>query len=138
MNFFDDCNPVDCALEAVESIGLNITPIGLLTRSWDGEKLGLGDPTDTLVLFSPTPRLKSVRNRHMNDEGGSKKKGDLVITLLSKSKYTEADINCISDVDTKEIYFHLKDDLYEVVSIDEKLTHFNVTIKKAKKRKLFL
>jgi len=139
LNFFDDCNPIDCALEITQDLGLNISKIGILTRIWDGAKLGTGTPTDSLVLFSPMPRIKQVRLTHSNKEGGLEKRGDLLIKMISLTAYPlESSVNCISDLPTKELYYYVDGEIYEVVEITKKISWWNVLIKKAKKRILFL
>lgn len=139
MNFFDGCNPIDCALETIEDLGLNIAKIGIFTREWSEEKLGMGKPSDSVEYFSPTPRLRTIKQSHSSKEGGLEKRGDLSIRLLSKDLYpTKEKLEVISQEKNKEIYYFINDELYELVEVTEHLTHWNVLVKKAKKRKLYL
>ena len=139
MSFFDDCNPIDCALAAVDDLGLNIAKVGLFKRVWSGDKLGQGKPTDSAEYFSPTPRIRQIRQAHSNKEGGLEKRGDIIIKMLSKSQYPEKDIlEAISEKQNEEIYYIINDELYELVEVTEMVTHWNVIVKKTKKKKLFL
>lgn len=132
-----DCDPIQCALEAVQDSGLNISKVGILTRVW-AEKLGKDTPADSVVFFEPTPRIRSISLRQTNEFGGTIQKGDIQVRMLAKGSYSRDQIDCVSDNPLIELYYYIDNLLYEVVDIEEKLTHYNVTVRKSKKRKLYL
>ena len=139
MSFFNDCNPVDCALEALDSMGLNIAEVGLIKRVWPEDKIGRGTPVDTLELFTPTPRIEQIRQSHNNKQAGQERRGDVFVKFLSKNKYPEvSSIDATSTVKNEEIYYYVDGELFEVVEVTENLTHWNVLISRAKKRRLYL
>lgn len=133
-----DCDPILCALNSIEESGLNIHQIGILTRQWD-EELGKGEPVDTVAYFSPTPRLKEVRQSHSVNEGGTQRKGDLVIRMIPKSQYATRNlIDCSEGNSSKELYYFIDGDLYEVVEVTEKIWQWDIVVKKARKRTLYI
>lgn len=139
MSALDGCDVIDCALQIVDDLGLNISKIGIFSRSWSEGKLGCGDPSDKVVYFSPTPRLRNISLNHSNKESGLEKRGDTLVRLLSKNQYpTEDLINAVSNDKEIEMYYFINNDLYEVVKVIENVTHWDVLVKRAKKRKLYL
>jgi len=89
MSFFDDeCNPIDCALLALEEIGLNIATVQILKREWP-VKLGRDEPIDSVEDVSPTPRIQEISLDHRAKEAGLEKRGDLLLKLVSKTKYPD-------------------------------------------------
>ena len=135
----EDCNSLECALSSIGELGLNVHEVGLFKRKWSEGKIGKGQPSDSLDLFSPQPRLSKIKLRWGIREGGTVKQGDLLVKLLTKATYpNESQINAASDDELEEIYYYVNGDLYEVIEVDEKLLYWNVTIRKTKKRELFL
>lgn len=139
MSFFDGCNPIDCALAAVEEMGLSIGPVKIIKRVWSGKKLGEGNVTDTVVQISPTPRIQQIKENHRNKEGGLEKRADVLLKMISKSKYpTKDELELISENKNTELYYMINEDLYELVEVIEKIAYWNILIKRSKKRRLNL
>lgn len=139
MNFFDGCNPIDCALSAVEDMGLAIGPVKIIKRTWSGKKLGEGNVTDEVTQISPTPRIQQIKENHRNKEGGLEKRADVLLKMISKSKYpTKDDLELVSDTKNVELYYMINEDLYELVEVVEKIAYWNILIKRSKKRALKL
>lgn len=138
MSLFDDCNPIDCALQTLDSLGLNLAKVGIITREWSGGKVGLGNAIDSVVYFSPSPRLRNISMKHENKEGGLEKRAAVVLEMFSKSKYKKEDLELVPSNKFSEKYYLIDGDVYDVTEIQERVTHFNVILTKARKRKLNL
>jgi len=133
------CNPIECALEALEDAGLVIHKVGLFTRTWRGECIGEGQFTDALELFDPTPRIKQISLDYKNTEGGTQRRGQVRISLIPKSIFPEKEpLECAAPSKNIEIYYYIDGDLYELVRVEEQLFHWNVLVRKTKKKKLNL
>jgi hypothetical protein len=121
-----------------DDLGAIKHPIYILTRIWSGQERGSGAPTDSVQQILPTPYLVDLSHRINLREGGSLKQGDILLKMLSKQKYSEAQINCsVSDAKTEKWYY-FNGLLYEVVSITEEYVYFNVQVRKATKQKVYL
>lgn len=128
---------VDDILGIRDEIGALKHPIYILTRTWPGQK-GVGTPVDTTEQILPSPNLVDLSLRITPKEAGNVKQGDILLKMISKNKYTEAQINCSSGNALVEKWYYIGGHLYEVVNVVEDYVYFNVLLKKTIKSKVYL
>jgi len=106
------------------------------------EGFGTVEVVDTIErqLF-PTPRIVDYSLSLKMLEGGNVKQGDLILKMISKNKFSKADINCtLLDGESENIerFYMLNNELYNVISITEDYCWWNVQIRKTASEKVYI
>ena len=132
-------NGLDDILGLRDEIGAIKYPIYILTRTWTGEELGEGVPSDSISQILPSPYLVDYSHSLRIVEGGNIQKGDLLLKMVSKESYpNESDVNCSSDNQNIEKFYFINDNLYNVKSITSDYVYWNVLLTKTGKTKTYL
>src|ERR1039458_2578740 len=80
---------MDSILSIRDTLGAVIQPVFFVTRTWSGALIGDGVAVDTEVQMLPSPGLKNYAQDLRLKEGGSIKAGDIILTNVSRNKYTD-------------------------------------------------
>lgn len=134
----DVLSVTDDILGLRDELGAVKKPIYIVTRTWSGAKRGEGTYTDSKVQVLPSPYLVDLSHSLRVREGGALKQGDLIIKMISKQKYSEAQINGSVDAPNLERWYYIGEYLYEVISVTEEYVYFNVQVRKTSKPKIVL
>lgn len=121
----------DAILSIRQNIGADLRKIYLVTRKWDGRRVGDGNVTETVCEVSPTPGIRDLSNDHRVKEGGAVQLGDLLVTMVSKKHFpAQSDIDCSSDDNLIEKFFRVGDIFYTVIQTFEKQLTWDVQIRR--------
>lgn len=122
-----------------DDLGATKHKVYLLTRIWEGEEIGDGNPIDSISQILPTPYLIDFSHDLRIREGGKIKQGDLMLKHISKQSYpSEKMIDCsVSDRKTEKFYY-IDNQIYEVISVHEDYVYWNVQVRKTIKKKKYL
>lgn len=98
------------------------------------------DPVDEIEKqILPSPRIVDYSHDKRLREGGNIKQGDLLLKMISKNSFPSRDeIECITPSKNIERYYYINDDLYNVVSVTEDYVWWNVQIRKATNKTIYL
>lgn len=128
---------VDSILGVRDSAGAVIDPVYFITRTWSGSEPGDGAAVDTKVQMLPSPGLKNYSQNVSLKEGGVVKAGDIILTNVSRNKYTEADLDGSSPAGNIEKLFMVGTKLYQVINVMKKYVTWDVQIREISYQKRF-
>lgn len=112
---------IDSILAVRDSIGAPIQHSYLVTRSWSGGKLGLGDPVETKQQILPSPRVVQFAADSKFFDGGVIKQGDILLKMISKNKYpTENLLDCVAESEAVEKFYVVGDVEFQILNLREK------------------
>lgn len=118
---------VECALEAKEDLGLEISKVSFLTREWEGESVGRGRAYDTVEPIKPNPTVIEYKHDFRIKEGGWVKNGDVLVKSILRKNYPEENmVNGYSPNDRTEKFFLIDDKIYNVISVEKKIATWEV------------
>ena len=122
---------VDKILGIKDQIGAIIEEVHLVTRTWTGERVGDGDHTDVETQIIPTPCIKDFSHDVRTHEAGVVKSGDLILTGISRNKYTD-ELTLRTDTTDRSIekLYHIGKHYYRLVHIKENLLTWDIHIRK--------
>lgn len=121
----------DGILSIRQNIGAALRKVFLVTRKWDGRRIGDGNLTETVCEVVPTPGIKDLSNDHRVKEGGAVQSGDIMVKMISKKEYpTEKDINCQTDDNLIEKFFRVGDVFYTVIQVHENHLTWDVQLRR--------
>lgn len=116
-----------------DSIGAKIRDVFILTRTWGGAQIGVGDYVDKLDQVKPSPQLVDYSHSVFVHEGGAVRSGDIIIKGISKSSYpAEEDIDCRVDqhrLNVQKFYF-INNLMYNVIHVKDNYLTWEVHVRK--------
>lgn len=138
------CGLIDSLLPSMDSIlgvrdqiGAALKPVWFVTRTWytddtlatESTALGQGSAQDQETQLLPSPRIREFSQDLRLVEGGMVKRGDLILSGISKQTYREKDLDGSSCAGNIETLFKVGDKLYQVISVRERLVTFDVHVR---------
>jgi len=132
MSLISDLTAVaDDILGVRDTVGANLYPIYIVTRTWSGAEPGLGTAVDVAVLMVPTPAVQDFSHKWQDLAGGNVQQGDLLLKYISKGAYPlESTVRLASTTRSVEKFYKINAHFYSVVSVTEKYIYWNVQIRK--------
>lgn len=129
----------DSILSVRDQIGAIKHQVYMLTRTWSGDEIGEGTPTDSLTQILPTPHIVDLSHSLNIREGGMIKQGDLILKSISRQSYpNESDIDCTKTIENVERYYFIDGRIYEVISVKRKYVTWQIQIRRTIKQKTFI
>lgn len=110
-----DC--IDDALAIRDEIGAYKSKVYITKRSWSGNIIGEGTPTDVDTQIYPTPEIVEYKHDIRLKDGGSIRNGDIALKSVSRKRYTEDDMALKSNDPSVELFFKICGKLYESISV---------------------
>jgi hypothetical protein len=129
------CKCIDQVLGARDSIGAYVHTVCLVKRMWDGETIGDGKATDIKTPVRPTPGIREFAHNIMVQEGGAIQQGDILLTSISKNRFSRDDLSVQDDNPTHEKFFLIDDREYRIVNVTEHLVTWNVLVRQTINRR---
>lgn len=118
-------------LSVRDTIGAAIHQVYFLTRTWSGAEPGDGTATDSAVVMNPSPGLKDLSHKFSIQEPGRYKKGDILLTHVSKQSYPSQDTVRLKNTSANiEKFYRINGDLYVVVEVFEKYITWDVHVRR--------
>ncbi len=127
---------IDGILNIRDSIGAIIHPVSIVTRTWYTDPdltIAAAQPEgyakDLVVQLLPSPGMKEFSQDIRLREGGAVKAGDIILTSISRNKYSKSDLD--SDTGSRNVMrlFLIGDKLYQIINITEKYVTFNIQVR---------
>lgn len=87
-------------------LGTRAHTVEVITRTWDGGRLGVGTPGDVALAISPPPRVRQ-RTRTELRPAGTEEEGDVIIDEISLT-FTEAELHP-AVTDPVEFFYRITD-----------------------------
>lgn len=128
---------IDAILSIRDQIGAVKKPVYLVQRSWftDGTftalsgEIGNGVAQDVEVQLLPSPQLVDYTQAVNIREGGSIKGGDIILKMISKSSWSEVDLDGSSSDPSIEKLYRVGARIYQVISVTEGYVTWNVQLR---------
>lgn len=131
MSIVDDILPdTDDLLSIRDDIGAALKEVYIVTRTWSGEELGAGQPSEIKERMLPSPHIVEFSHSLRIREGGAVKQGDILLKMVSKNKYPN-----LSDVDLSglplnvEKLYEVGGKLYRPISVTERYVTWRVLLR---------
>ncbi len=123
-----------------DEIGAVKSHVHILTRTWSGEEVGDGNPSDTIEQILPTPY---VVNLHVNSRvktGGAVKEGDVMLKHISKQSYPDENTVSLKNDNCKTVekFYYLDGKLYNMFHVTSDYIYWNVHVRLTTKKKVYL
>jgi hypothetical protein len=116
-----------------DSIGAKVRDVFILTRTWGGEGIGVGNFTDDISQVLPSPYLVDYSHNIMVHDAGAVRGGDLIIKMISKESYPkESDVDCRvdqSNLNVQRFYF-INNMSYNVIHVKDNYVTWDVQVRK--------
>lgn len=131
---------LDDILGIVDDIGAKKHDVYILTRTWEGPRIGQGEKTDIIDQVLPSPHLVDFSHNINVKTGGAIDSGDIMLKMISKESYPEKEmIDCSVDKlepnsDMVQRYYYIDGRLYEVKSVVSNYVTWNVLLKHTNKK----
>jgi hypothetical protein len=149
MGLVDDLLPsLDAVLGIRDTLGVGLKEVSILTRTWDGDVIGEGDPSDEADQMLPTPKIAVLRGADKGTElhaengirsGGGTRQGDLQLKYISKNSYPDLDdVDCSSSSANIEKFYFLGTELYQVIGVKEELLTWTVMLRRCTDQTTYL
>lgn len=127
---------IDGVLGARDSVGAIIQPVYRVSRQWYTD-VGLttlatqpeGFAKDTVTQLLPSPGMKQFSQDIRLREGGTVKAGDIILTGISRNKFTEADLDGSSSSRGVQKFYLIGAKLYQVINVTAKYVTFDVQVR---------
>lgn len=126
---FTSCS--DPILSIREKMGAQLADVFLITRTWNGERVGDGQFTDAEIRIAPTPEIVDFSHDVRVTEAGAVKAGDLILKGVSRNKFPD-ELTLRTDTDDKRVekLYTVGKHFYTVVNIRERLITWDIHIRK--------
>jgi hypothetical protein len=125
----DSC--LDDILAIREDLGASLAKVYLVTRTWTGSQVGDGSYSDEIEEVLPTPGIKNYSHNVHVMQGGAIQQGDLLLQMISKSRYpNQSDINCSSSETNIEKFYRVGEFDYRLITIVEKHLVWDVQVRR--------
>jgi len=78
---------LDSVLALRDTLGVALAEVALVERRWSDANIGDGNATDTVKKMWPSPQIVDLSQDIRLMDGGSMRRGDLILKSISKNKY---------------------------------------------------
>lgn len=120
MTLRDDLEPVvDLTRQIVEDLGFRPYIVKAIKRTWDGDEIGSGTPSDDELQITPSPKVGYPTPNMVYKAGGAIMEGDRLISKISRS-YTQTQLDGGNLSDNQEFFWTINDELYRLVQQPQK------------------
>lgn len=75
--------PLDAARSIIAGLGLRRYTVTVRRRAWSGGQPGAGTATNTDLVLSPTPRVRTLAPREVAASGGTYEEGDYRVDKIT-------------------------------------------------------
>jgi hypothetical protein len=113
-----------------DDLGAALKQVYLVTRTWTGAQIGAGSYTETRVQMLPSPRVVEFKNDLRIREGGAVKQGDVMLKMVSKETYAQADLDFSNVSGAVEKFYELGGELYRPIGVTEKHVCWSVLLRR--------
>lgn len=122
---------VNSILGLRDSLGVQKGLVFLIKRTWSGEELGDGTPTDLRTQMLPSPHIKVFTGDQKIPEGGMVKHGDIILSQISQQTYPIEDLIDVTSDDPKVEYLYEVDgSFYRVIEVTKKHVTWKVILRR--------
>lgn len=105
----------------------------LLTRTWQGPRVGVGSPVDAVVRIKPAPGIRDLSHRRQVTTHGQTIEGDIVLTGIAFNNYNEELLGNTTNTPLTEKFYLIDGKTYSVANVSQKFVSWEVVLKKANK-----
>lgn len=132
MGLLDDLREdIDDVLEVRDDLGAALAEVFLVTRTWDGGELGIGDCEELRVQMLPTPRVVRLNYARKLQAGGETDSSDIRLKMVSRESYPERDdVDCSVDNQAEEKFYEVDGDLYRVIDVELRHVTWSITLRR--------
>lgn len=118
------------ALDTRELLGVRVADVHVVTRTWQGDRVGAGGYTDEALRMRPTPAIVDYSQNIRLQAGGAIQQGDLLLRQISKHEYpNRMDVDGSSSSELVEKFYDIGGKLYQVINVTEHLYWWNVQVR---------
>lgn len=122
---------INSVLGLRDSLGVQKGLVFLIKRTWSGDELGAGTPTDVRTQMLPTPYIKVFTGDQKIPEGGMVKQGDIILSQISQQTYpTESLIDVVSEDPKVEHLYEVDGAYYRVIEVTKKHVTWKVILRR--------